>query len=708
MKRGISLISLVIVIIVMVIIAGIIVVSGFSSIQTTKINTFALEILNIQDSVSDYYFRYEKYPLARDYTLNISNIESESLYQFDEETIIDNVMSFKVVDLSLLGINDTEFGKDEGNDVYVLSEKTGKVYYINGIEYDGTVYYTLTDELYLVTNTNVTNNTQITSKNVKVYDVVFTPNTTNYTNEPIVVGIKIPKEATINSIVATGGKTVSDETIEGAYKFFTVNETSEDKTGNYAIEVKYAYNQIEKTASYIVENYDAVKPKLSIKTEFMNGARMVTVSATDEYSGVRSIKYVESEVEDDTYFRKYAKVISGDKFTINEANGYTIYVEDNAGNYIKETCMAVPETWKESVKAIYDGVPIPKGFMPSQATGENTKQGGLVIYEGTEPVTDSNVYNALRNRNQYVWVPVDRNNFTTSFIRKNFGLSNYIASKLGEVEQGTSYGNWEVELNNENMPLTSQDINYMTPNTLAEVQAMYASVKKYGGFYVARYEAGLDNYRTELGDVTKLPKGTAVHSRMNTYPYNNIPWTLNAKQSEDTNGAVEVARSVYTKDDVNYGVVSTLIYGVQWDTILQWWLDTGAVTSLIDSGSYGNYGDFKITAGTATNLINEGSKYYVYSSSTVSYNPITASYIKNAPHLYTTGALKVAKVNNIYDMAGNIQEYTMEGHSPWTRADRGGTCIHYVSEGWCVVSRNGRGPDSWFKTIGFRVALYIK
>ena len=88
MKRGISLISLVIVIIVMVIIAGIIVVSGFSSIQTTKINTFALEILNIQDSVSDYYFRYEKYPLARDYTLNISNIESESLYQFDEETII--------------------------------------------------------------------------------------------------------------------------------------------------------------------------------------------------------------------------------------------------------------------------------------------------------------------------------------------------------------------------------------------------------------------------------------------------------------------------------------------------------------------------------------------------------------------------------------------------------------------------------------------
>ena len=42
----------------------------------------------------------------------------------------------------------------------------------------------------------------------------------------------------------------------------------------------------------------------------------------------------------------------------------------------------------------------------------------------------------------------------------------------------------------------------------------------------------------------------------------------------ETGGAVEVARSLYTKTDSNYGVVSTLTYGVQWDATLQWWKDT--------------------------------------------------------------------------------------------------------------------------------------
>ena len=61
----------------------------------------------------------------------------------------------------------------------------------------------------------------------------------------------------------------------------------------------------------------------------------------------------------------------------------------------------------ESVADMISGVPIPKGFVASQVTGENVKSNGFVIYEGTEPVNDSNVQVARTTRNQFVWVPVD-------------------------------------------------------------------------------------------------------------------------------------------------------------------------------------------------------------------------------------------------------------------------------------------------------------
>ena len=51
--------------------------------------------------------------------------------------------------------------------------------------------------------------------------------------------------------------------------------------------------------------------------------------------------------------------------------------------------------------------PIPTGFVASGVEGENTIAGGLVIYEGTAEVNSSNHSNALENRDQFVWIPVD-------------------------------------------------------------------------------------------------------------------------------------------------------------------------------------------------------------------------------------------------------------------------------------------------------------
>ena len=54
--------------------------------------------------------------------------------------------------------------------------------------------------------------------------------------------------------------------------------------------------------------------------------------------------------------------------------------------------------------------PIPKGYVVSKADGEKSISGGLVIYEGTEDVTNDNVAEAQKTRNQYVWIPVDEIN----------------------------------------------------------------------------------------------------------------------------------------------------------------------------------------------------------------------------------------------------------------------------------------------------------
>jgi len=279
----------------------------------------------------------------------------------------------------------------------------------------------------------------------------------------------------------------------------------------------------------------------------------------------------------------------------------------------------IPEAWKANVINIVDTVPIPKGFVASSATGENTKNGGLVIYEGTGPVTDSNVENAKRTRNQYVWVPVED---FSKFIRQKFGASYSPSNVLG-----TDY--WEVELDTTtNMPLATQDERYMTSTTLAEVQAMYESVKEYKGFYMARYEAGIDKERTSDNGLLE----ENVYCVMGKIPYIYIPWTKNDIMNEDTGGAVEVARSIYPAANVDYGVVSTLTYGAQWDRTLSWWIETKAENGTKDA---------KIEA---ADDLNDSTKYGNYTGT-----------------LLTTGETEKTKVNNIYDMAGNAGEHIMSG-----------------------------------------------
>ena len=720
-RRGITLTVMVVTVIILGILAGTIAISTYSTINYSRLSTWVSEITYIQDVVDEQLARTSAVDFIIDeIRINVSGLTiEEKNEQFGGETIgADGTVQLFTLDMNQLKILNTRYGNLQvETDVYALSKQTGKVYYVRGLESENKIYYALT--------TGLKNRFELETATNNLTSVVFVPSVVGYSNKPIEVIVKVPNTYT-EIVVSTSNEQIeigSSELKEKVYEY-TVNSNLVE--GNYAISVSYNDGVQTLTSKYTVNGYDATAPVIHTPTDedFVykeNGDNvlyyLINVNATDE-SGIMKLKYAFGEIGEEAakeYFKENGNYVVDGKINLDTSiTYYTLYAQDNAGNIsVLGFENLVPGQWKSSVDKIVDGVPIPKGFTASQATGENLKSSGLVIYEGTQEVTDENVEEAKRTRNQYVWVPIAREDFNTHFITQTFGSGITLSNTVG-----TNY--WEVELDlTNNMPLSTQNTKYISSTTVSEVQAMYESVKKYEGFYIARYEAGIDtqrnstNYKDANGNVIFAPK---VYSAMGKIPYTYIPWGLS--QYDDTKGAVEVARSIYPNNSANKsGVVSTLAYRVQWDATLQWFLDTNAVES-VTTIDYGNYSVFTITEGA----LNNGAKYWLYTTDgSGSYQDV--QYDANGKSLstreasttnywaLTTGALEYSRINNIYDMAGNVEDLTMGGATLYggginARDGRGGDFGTRGGSPGTLSSVNNvleAGPG-----LGFRVALYIK
>ena len=209
-----------------------------------------------------------------------------------------------------------------------------------------------------------------------------------------------------------------------------------------------------------------------------------------------------------------------------------------------------------------------------------------------------------------------------------------------------------------------------------EYYAMMQSVQKYNGFYIARFEAGDGEATTERTSVTVAHK---VVSKKGSYVYNYVPWgaATNDTSAQTKNGVsnvegvVELSKNMYKNSN---SVVSTLCYGVQWDAIMNFVSDE--THNITNSQSWGNYGTF---AGSAD--MN-----------------------------YMTGSNETWKAKNIYDLAGNVEEWTMEASSTGARNNRGGSFKDVGFEsGQATSNRVLSGSATNAENgLGFRPALYIK
>lgn len=378
--------------------------------------------------------------------------------------------------------------------------------------------------------------------------------------------------------------------------------------------------------------------------------------------------------------KENSTVLQATKSTVNAIN-----LENNEHMHVEEDASG-------------DKVPVPNGYVGSSVAGENEIDTGYVIYEGEEAVTDSNVADAQKNRNQYVWVPVpDISKFYgTDANGKKWGkiytFSSSTSSGYDEIT-GTQPYNWSES--NGVMTISSKT-NYREPDVVAkysstgydmdsrlktlgigakttheflnqlekEFNNMVASVEKYGGFYIGRYETGNINQDTPV-----IQKGNTNISSQT--------WYNMYKRCKNIKGA-------------NTNVETGMIWGNQWDRTLMWLIETGSKTKeqiADDSTSWGNY-------------YNATFEYVNSSGSTATKNEGSSTRIP-------TGSAEYTKANNIYDLVGNVRDWTMETNSTIYRVYRGGI---YDSYGYSYPAdlRYSNSPTVSYSSYGCRSALYIK
>ena len=658
-KLGVTVAMVVTMVTIIALITTTVVISVRYTVKSSRLKAFATELYLVQNTVTEASFSGSVNEfISDDITVAIKNAE-----QFSGENMSNNTLLLHVLDLSKLGTDKSVYGNGKSeNDYYALSTDTMKVYYVAGYDAGDKIYYTLTDDLI-----EVIRGYKIST--LPTDSVIFKANYIDWTNQPIQVTVRVPKAIDISTVTVD----VDNENIlksssfsldsKGEYNELVVN--TGNVAGNYIITVKYTKNGGENKQIYSVSNYDGEKPTVVIGKIFEddNGWYIDGISAADN-GRIKKLKFIDLPIEQDKvkkFFETGGYDVKDRKVRIaSEDTKFTVYAEDFAGNYTTDV----------------DIVTIPREFYYVGGT----KDTGVVISDNAKDKAKG--VNANLKGNQFVWVPVegytmsgevDSNGLYTSF-KNVFKRGTAVATT--DTDGNTVYKMTGTLRSNFTEPYAN---GYETETT--EYNAMMLAVQKYNGFYIARFEAG-------DGDATvKRTKVTTAHtvvSKKNAYVYNYVPW---GKSMSDTSaqtlsgvdnvaGAVELSKNMYKDSE---SVVSTLCYGVQWDAVMNFVSDKEH--NIKDSRSWGNYSDS--TGGAATN------------SGSSNMN-------------YITGRNEAWKAKNIYDLAGNVAEWTVESYSSNHRVYRGGGCFHDGSGVPAGYRYNGSIPTTASYSIGFRATLYIK
>ena len=282
---------------------------------------------------------------------------------------------------------------------------------------------------------------------------------------------------------------------------------------------------------------------------------------------------------------------------------------------------------------------------------------GFIVVNPEDYVTDGIVIQKVSNGNQYVWIPCTTDSSDTSklqYQRTEWEVENdgdTLASKdeLTLTEASVTYTQADTD-NGINAAVSAEIV--------TQINSEKASIEKYGGYYIGRYETG-------------NVSNTAV-IQANVEPYAEIKWSE----------AYSLAKGI----DVGTTAISYLCSSYSWDT---------AINFIQNNTEWSNYATSRDN--TNDNWLD---KEVVDVNGKVIKEAGTATRLKTG---LTTGKA------NIYDMGGNVGEFTTE-IKPGSEESvmlRGGRYFHSTNAG-SAGYRWDNVPSEFITSYGFRTTLFLK
>ena len=285
-------------------------------------------------------------------------------------------------------------------------------------------------------------------------------------------------------------------------------------------------------------------------------------------------------------------------------------------------------------------VPIPEGYIVSENSDENIVNKGLVV-------SDS-------RGNEYVWISctVDSSSNKLQYKRTEWGVEKDGTDNSRAIKDELTLKDIDVTYSKTD---TDNGINEeISKEIVAQINAEKESIKKYGGYYIGRYEVGKDNK-------------TAV-IKAEQEPYVNIKWSK----------AYELAKGIGGGE----GATTYLCSSYSWDTAINFIQNTTGknyATSIIGFNGNWKSQEVKDSSGKVIKPVNTAQRL-------------------------NTGL--TTALCNIYDMGGNVGEFTTE-LNPGTSETvvlRGGNYNYDSPAGYRWDGSSG-GATSYY---GFRATLFLK